>query len=412
MQALVIGYVWPEPASSAAGKRMIQLLGLLRFNNYKVTFATPASPTPFMEKLESHGIETAAIAVNDPDFDKFIANLHPALVVFDRFMMEEQFGWRVAKICPDAVRILDTEDLHFLRKSRELWFKGKLADSHSELAKREIASIYRCDLSLIISEVEMDLLISQYNVPPTLLFYLPFLYEEIFEAEQNLPLFDSRKDFICIGNLRHAPNLDAVLYLKETIWPMIHKQLPTAQIHIYGAYSPERIDRLHDPKKGFYIKGRAANAQEVVKYSRVSLVPLRFGAGLKGKLLEAMICGTPSITTHIGAEGINGNLPWNGKITDDPNEFATAAIELYNSEENWNIAKSNGFDIINSRFIKEKFYPVLAERLKEVSEDLHSHRQQNFTGAMLMHHRLKSTYYLSKYIETKSELWKLQGDKK
>lgn len=412
MRALIIGYVWPEPASSAAGKRMIQLLDFLFDDHYKVTFATPASPTSYMVDLKAMGIDVASIGVNDPDFDRFIAALDPTLVMFDRYMMEEQFGWRVAKICPNAIRILDTEDLHFLRRSRELEFSGKSSNSQSELAKREIASIYRCDLSLIISEVEMELLLNKYSVPVNLLFYLPFLYKKITEAEHKLPLFDARENFICIGNLRHAPNVDAVFYLKKEIWPLINKQLPTAQMHIYGAYTPEKIDQLHDPESGFHIKGRAANAETVVRNARVSLVPLRFGAGLKGKLTEAMICGTASVTTYVGAEGINSEMSWNGKITDNPLEFAAAAIELYNSEEKWTVAQNNGFKIINSRFSREKFYPLFAERVKEISEDLHSHREQNFTGAMLMHHRLKSTYYLSKYIETKNLLAKLQSDKK
>ncbi len=407
MQALIIGYVWPEPASSAAGRRMIQLIEFLLYNEYIVTFSTPASRTPFIEDLELMGIKTVPIAVNDPGFDNFIVNLKPSLVMFDRFMMEEQFGWRVAKVCPDAIRILDTEDLHFLRKSRELRFSGKSATIDSDLAKREIASIYRCDLSLIISEVEMELLKGKYDVPASILFYLPFLYDKINSEDANLPEFSSRKDFIFIGNLRHAPNADAVIFLKEKIWPLVHKKLPEQEIHVYGAYPSVKIDRLHDPGTGFHIKGRASNAEEVVKNSRVSLVPLRFGAGLKGKLIEAMICGTPSVTTTIGAEGIPGELPWNGRITDDPEEFAVAAVELYNSKNKWEIARSNGFKIINSRFSREIFYPVLTSHLEEVLQGLEVHREQNFTGAMLMHHRLKSTYYLSKYIETKNRLEKI-----
>src|SRR5690606_28764519 len=159
----------------------------------------------------------------------------------------------VAKYCPGALRILDTEDLHFLRKSRESILTGKISSKDTELELREIASIYRCDLSLIISEVEMDLLITTYKVPATLLFYFPFLYKEIIGADKELPSFDSRKDFICIGNLRHAPNLDAVLQLKEKIWPIIHKQVPNAQMLIYGAYTPAKIDRLHDPNTNFQI---------------------------------------------------------------------------------------------------------------------------------------------------------------
>ena len=121
-----------------------------------------------------------------------------------------------------------------------------------------------------------------------------------------------------------------------------------------------------------------------------------------------MICGTPSVTTSIGAEGINGEMPWNGIITNDAREFASAAIELYNSNEKWTRARNNGFDIINSRFSKLIFYPIFKARLTEISDNLEDHRTNNFTGLMLLHHRVKSTYYLSKYIETKTELENLR----
>lgn len=410
MQVLVIGYVWPEPASSAAGSRMMQILEFFLSTGYTVSFATTASQGIWASNLRELGITTIQIELNNPSFDEFIKGLNPKLVIFDRFMMEEQFGWRVSKICPDAIRILDTEDLHFLRNFRELEFKGKAGNTNSgssDLAKREIASIYRCDLSLIISEAEMQLLISEFNISPTLLFYLPFLFEDITAAHiSKLPDFENRKNFISIGNFRHAPNVDAVIYLKEAIWPLIHKEIPEARMEIYGAYSSARIEQMVDSKSNFIIKGRAKDAAEVVKKARVSLAPLRFGAGLKGKLAEAMIQGTPNVTTNIGAEGMNGSMDWNGFITNDPEEFAKAAVTLYNSPREWQVAQNKGFEIINSRFTKKVFYESFRELLAKLELGLSRHRDANFIGGMLMHHRVKSTYFLSKYIEMKNEMGK------
>lgn len=412
MRVLIIGYVWPESNSSAAGSRMLQLLRFFNATASSVTFATTASPTHYMDQLGEINISTVKIELNSSSFDHFLQKLQPQIVVYDRFMMEEQFGWRVAKYSPGALRILDTEDLHFLRNYREKQFRNNKPESsikQSELAKREIASIYRCDLSLIISEVEMQLLKSEFQIPGKLLFYLPFLYGEISaEHIAALPDFNLRKNFICVGNFKHAPNVDAVIYLKESIWPLIHKALPEAQMHIYGAYPSARIDQLNQPKEKFLIKGRAENAASEVKKVRICLAPIRFGAGLKGKLTDAMICGTPSVTTGTGAEGISGNLPWSGKVVNSPEGFAAAAINLYTSEENWKQAQSNGFTIINSRFSKHLFSESFRVELKDLQNDLLKHREENFTGAMLMHHRVKSTYFLSKYIELKTELEKLK----
>jgi len=110
---LIIGFVWPEPNSSAAGTRMEQLLLLFKEWGWSVTFATPALDSNFMVDLETIGVEKRTIALNCSSFDEFVQELNPSIVLFDRFLMEEQFGWRVAEYCPNALRILDTIDLHY-----------------------------------------------------------------------------------------------------------------------------------------------------------------------------------------------------------------------------------------------------------------------------------------------------------
>jgi len=131
---LIIGFVWPEPKSSAAGSTL---------------------------NIAVHGIE-----LNNSNFDDFVKELNPEVVLFDRFMIEEQFGWRVAEHCPNALRVLDTEDLHSLRKGRhEARKDNALFDKnylYNDVAKREIASILRCDLSLMISFEEIEILKHQF----------------------------------------------------------------------------------------------------------------------------------------------------------------------------------------------------------------------------------------------------------
>ncbi|MCM4158938.1 glycosyltransferase family 4 protein [Antarcticibacterium flavum] len=412
-KALVIGYVWPEPGSSAAGTRMMQLLEYFQHQDYSITFATTATPTPYSEDLESYGIRVKKIELNSHSFNKFVEELAPSIVVYDRYMMEEQFGWRVSQSCPYALTILDTEDLHFLRKFREERLKDPLiplsALRNSDLARREIASIYRCDLSLIISEAEVDLLSNEFGVPKNLLLYLPFMQKQFASEEiQQLLDFEERKNFISIGNFKHAPNVDAVYYLKNKIWPLIHKELPEAQMHIYGAYPSPGILKLNDPGQNFLVKGRVRDAAEVVKKARVSLAPLRFGAGLKGKLTEAMTCGTPVVTTEAGAEGMGSSYLERIHTASTPEAFAAKAITLYTAKEKWNEAVRNGFTLVNNLFNKEQHHETLTARIKTIMGNLEKHRNDNFTGSMLKHHYSKSTYFLSKYIELKNELEKLQ----
>ena len=140
---LVIGYVWPEPNSSAAGRYMMSILRLFRQQDWQVEFATPAQPTDHMIDLASEGITSQEIKLNCDSFDTYVAEYQPDIVMFDRFMMEEQFSWRVEKQCPDALKILDTEDLQCLRQARHEAVKADRdmtqVDLFSDIAKREIA---------------------------------------------------------------------------------------------------------------------------------------------------------------------------------------------------------------------------------------------------------------------------------
>ena len=405
---LIIGFVWPEPKSSAAGSRMMQLIKVFQFNNYNIKFASPCAKSDNAFDLGSIGVDVVDIELNNSSFDSFISKLNPSIVLFDRFMMEEQFGWRVVEQCPNAMRILDTEDLHCLRKGRQQAFKDNnpFDDYYlfNDTAKREIASLYRCDLSLIISDSEMQILKHQFKVDEQLLYYLPFLLDEIsVEEQQSLPNFEDRNHFITIGNFLHEPNYNAVLYLKETIWPLIRKQLPEAEMHVYGAYASQKVNQLQNLKQGFIIKGFAEDVNEVMQQAKVCLAPIRFGAGLKGKLIDAMQNGTPCVTTSIGAEGMYGNIHPNGFVEDDAQEFVNNAVELFNNKSLWEEKQQNGFKIINKRFIKEMHLERFFSRVESIHQNLQKHRLQNFNGRMLMHHSLQSTKFMSKWIEEKNK---------
>jgi len=408
-KALIIGFVWPEPTTTAAGTRMLQLLTIFKEYGIELYFASTAAKTSQTYNLENEGIHTSTIELNNNSFNLFIRDLNPDIVVFDRYLTEEQFGWRVTENCPNTLKILDTEDLHFLRFAREKSFRKNIEVNDSllnnDIAKREIASIYRCDLSLIISTYELDLLKNNFKIDSNLLSYTPFLLEEIQKNNiTKYPSFNQRIDFMTIGNFKHKPNLEAVKTLKKHIWSKIKSKLPKANIHIYGAYgTDESILQLHNKNEGFLIEGWVNNKEKAFSDARICLAPLQFGAGLKGKLIDAMLYGTPSITTSIGAEGIHKNLPWAGFIENNFNSFINKAVELYQNEEMWLKKQQNGIEIINSNFSKNKFGKELMQKIEAIFNDLDNHRNQNFIGAMLLHHTLKSTKYMSKWIEEKNK---------
>jgi glycosyltransferase involved in cell wall biosynthesis len=318
-------------------------------------------------------------------------------------MIEEQYGWRVAQNCPNAIRILDTEDLHCLRHGRQNAVKENRSfietDLISDVSKREIASILRCDITLMVSEFEIDLLVNYFKVPKEILFYMPIFADKKTEV----PPFEERSDFVFIGNFLHDPNWDAVRYLATDIWPKIHALVPTAKMLIYGSYPSQKVMELHKPNQNFHVLGRAADATEVIQNSRVMLAPLRFGAGIKGKLIESMQCGTPSITTSIGAEGMCKDLKWNGFIENEPNLFAASAVQLYQNQQVWTTSQLNGYSILEAIFKKAHYVHLFESYFNSICAQLQTHRQANFMGLMLLHHTLSSTKYMSKWIEEKNK---------
>lgn len=386
---------------------MLQLIQVFLEEGWNVTFGTTAQKTQNAIDLTTLGVQETNLTLNDSGFDTYIQELNPTIVLFDRFMTEEQFGWRVAEFCPCALRILDTEDLHCLRKTRQEILKKEISFSEeallsSEIAYREIAAMYRCDLSLIISEYEYTLLQRLFRVPSTILYYLPFLLPEIeSDTATKWPTYEERSHFISIGNFLHAPNVDATIQLKRTIWSQIRAQLPHAELHIYGAYPTQQVLEFRNEKDGFFVHGYVEDAADVIGKSKVLLAPLRFGAGIKGKLSDAMLCGTPSVTTSIGAEGMHKDMPWNGYIEDDMSLFSQKAVMLYQDAQLWKKSQLFGINLINSLYNKHLHKQPFIDAIQNISDRLEHHRRDNIVGNMLQYHMLKSTRYLSKWIEEK-----------
>jgi glycosyltransferase involved in cell wall biosynthesis len=407
MKVLWIALVWPETTSSAAGVRTTQLLQALKNNGFEVEVSSPCRLNEHEEKLRDLGFKTASFKPNDSSFDEYIKNLNPEIVFFDRFMAEEQFGWRVREQAPEALRVLDTIDLHSLRRARQKELKAYGSKLPLELSAknmlsddtvRELSSIYRSDLSFIISDYELSLLTDYYNVPANLLELNRFSYA----ARGDLKGFEERKNFVAIGNFNHEPNADSYRLLQKTIWPEIRKRLPEAELHIYGAYPSEEIKNLNNPKSGFLVKGWTEDSLETLSNYRVNLAPLRFGAGIKGKVSDGWTVGTPCIGTSIAKEGMIGNLDFGGSIADDWSEFSEKAVTLYGDEVLWIKAQEKGLKVIKQLYNPEENIKSVLDAIQIAITNKESKRLKNFVGSMLWHNQHRSTEYFSRWIEAKN----------
>lgn len=404
-RVLIIGHVWPEPNSTAAGTRILQLIRIMIAEDWEIYFTSAAQKSEFSAPLHALGVSEKSCYLNDVNFQSLVKEINPSVVVYDRFLTEEQFGWRVREVAQKSLQVLDTEDLHFLRKAREESVKqGKHANEaylYTDLAKREIGAMLRCDLNLIISEVEMQLLQFNFQFSKSQLFYLPFLVDTSATNEQTS--FLHRKHFVSIGNFLHAPNWDQVRYLKTHIWPELKRQLPEATLHVYGAYTSDKVQQLHHPKDRFLVKGRAENALETLKNYRLLLAPLRFGAGLKGKIMDAFLAGTPVVTSTIGAEGMTGNQEWPGAIEDEAQRFIAKATALYQNQEKWEAAHAQCRPLLTSKFGLTNFAHIFVEKLTSILENLNQHREKHFFSQVLSQHQVNAQKFMSLWIEEKNK---------
>jgi hypothetical protein len=360
--------------------------------------------------------------VNDPSFDLLLEETAPDVVLFDRFISEEQFGWRVRDILPNALTILDTEDLHCLRTLREeqtISYVKKhkntpfsLFDQTTDLdelnsrglTKRELASMFRCDLNLVVSSFEMTVLVDHFKIPSHLCLLLPITYpkQHLLAHRANLD-YHKRSGYFFIGNGLHKPNIDAIKCLYFSIWPLIKKQHKLADIYIYGAYLPQQIQELHKPNIGFHIIGEVKDVKTPFTKHRVNLVPLRFGAGIKGKILEGFVYGCPHITTSIGKEGMDYTGNWPGKVAHKSAEFAQMAVALYQDKVQWQTLKSEGYELIDQSFERSVYEIKFLECLTQISNSLAEHRGKNFIGMLLQEQQFQASKYMSLWITEKNK---------
>lgn len=406
MKILIIGKVWPEPVSSAAGKRMKQLISFLQERG-TVYFACASSFTGNEINLEAIGVKPVSIELNNDAVNEFFAELQPDVVVYDRFITEEQYGWRILEHCPEALRILNTEDLHFLRNTRKDWVKKNdaMAEDISELSfrndvtMRELASIYRCDITLLVSSFEIQLLQDQMNVPSEMLMYLP-----LFAEEKEKVNYSATKDFLFVGNFLHEPNADAVKMLVQNgIWERIHQQLPQAKLYIAGAYPSQQFLQMHNPQKGIHVLGHVKDLKELYRKSRIALAPLRFGAGIKGKILESMEYGVPFVSTSIGFEGMNLENLESRCLAQNWDEFVAKAVQIYQSETDWNKVQKEEATILQEKFSLPNWKITFLTQFDYYLLNYKNKRAENYFSQLIQHHSVMSTRYLSKWIMEKNK---------
>ncbi|MGK7932474.1 MAG: glycosyltransferase [Microcystaceae cyanobacterium] len=256
----------------------------------------------------------------------------------------------VRMYAPQAKIIFSTIDLHFLRQTRKVDVLGnlektRLIEEASNTFKNEISVMSRSDLTILVSKQEEILI--QSLLPSAQVAVIP-LIQEIPDCQVEI---EQRKDIGFIGGFRHPPNVDAVHFFASSVLPLILEEIPDCRFVVAGSHIPDEIANL--ASEHIIIKGFVPNIKDFFDSIRISVAPLRFGAGMKGKVVSSLSYGVPVVATSIATEGMDIVHQQDGMICDQPEAMAQAIIDCYTSPTTWNRLSINGLKLAQTNFSLE-----------------------------------------------------------
>lgn len=365
---LVIDHCTPTPNQDAGSLLIFNLLLLLREMNFQVTFIPEDNflyLPEYTTDLQRKGIEVL--------YAPYLTSVHQHLkkngqrydlALLIRPDVSANHLNAIRKFCPNAKILYHPVDLHFLRMSREATLHLDTAKQHAAegMKRQELIAFNAADASLIPSSVEMELLSTM--VPNAKLHLLPL----IMDVNRSNKSFAERQDIVFVGGYQHTPNVDAVIYFVTEIMPLLRKQLPGVHFHVVGSNPPAEILGL--ACSDIIIQGFVEDISSLLSTMRVSVAPLRYGAGIKGKIGSSMTQGLPVVATSLAAEGMSLSNGVNILIADGAQTFANAVAKIYHDETLWQITTQNALGFAEKTWGKEAICTLLAEILMDLDVDV------------------------------------------
>ncbi len=347
----------PSPDRDAGSLRMLMILKELAKWSHVifVPFNRPQS-LDYERALWKEGIETADAV----DYRQLLKQKNVSTAIVSRPSMGTVFIRRIRRLSPGVKIVFDMVDTHFLRFQREYEISGEAAALAEATRYRKIEKELAETSDLVWCASGEDKQVMQREVPNRRIEVVPTIHEL---RDSGKP-FEDRADLLFIGNLAHNPNEDAVRFFMREVYPQLRRLLPNVRLDVIGD-NPSPAIAAYDSEE-VRIRGYVPDVEPYLRDARVFIAPLRFGAGIKGKVGEAMAHSIPVVTTSIGAEGFGLTHEFDVMIADDPASFASAINQLYTQRELWErVAR-------NSRLrIEEHFTPeVIAETINSSIREL------------------------------------------
>lgn len=348
-RALVIDATTPQTDKDAGSVTCLELMRALQSADYKVTFAAEDNLLYLPDataRLQAMGIE----AVYCP----YVASIQEFLqsrghefdfVLIFRYAIAAKHLPAVRAHCPGAKVVLHNSDLHFLREERhaDLTKDPRIAALAAETRARELEVISSVDATIVHSTFEVDVLAQL--LPDAKVFLFPWILDP---AGRTAP-FAARCDIAFLGGYRHTPNVDAVKYFAERIWPLIHAERPDIRFIVAGSECPDEILQLNG-RNNIAVVGYVDDLKDFFGRIRLTVAPIRYGAGMKGKVAMSLAHGVPTVVTSCAAEGMLLMDENCVLLRDEEHAFAQAVIALYDDEKRWTRMSDNALAFVENTY--------------------------------------------------------------
>jgi len=340
----------PTPDLDAGSARMVLLLRILS-KKYRTAFVYKArNDSPQYEQaLWREGIETFELV----HYPRLLKERNFKTAIVSRPELAEAVLKSIRRRARSIKIVFDTVDAHFLRLAREFEITKDLKTKQlSESYQRMEGDCIRAsDVVWFTSQADATSFATELRGKETAI--IPTIHP--LKPKGNS--FSGRHDFLFIGNFNHRPNIDAVIYFLEQVLPVVRKILPDVQLHVIGSNAPSEFDKY----TGLKLHGYVPDIAPLFGSCRVFVAPLRFGAGVNGKLGEALSYGLPIVTTDVGASGLHLENGTNALIANSSEAFVEAVLSVYRDETLWNKLSENGREHVRLHFSPEALEKVILE---------------------------------------------------
>ena len=353
-RVLVLDVETPRPDTNAGGYAAVKEMQVLQSLGYQVTFIPRdlEHSGRYTEALQRMGIECiyAPFFVN---IDEFLSKRSTefSLIYITRYHVALDVLSHIRQYALIAKTVLMVADLHFLRELRAALHNkdDEQLSQAMETRENELAVMRKVDLVLSYSEVEKTVILS-HNLASTKVAKCPWVCDVV----ESVSGFENRVDVAFLGGFNHTPNVEAMVWFIEQVWPTLLKQLPEAQLRIYGSAIPHSIKDLAGSNPRVQVLGWVSDVASVYNSCRVFIAPLQSGAGIKGKVIGALAHGVPSVLSDIAVEGIGVCDEIHSFVASSPDEWVNRIMRLYTDQALWEQMSKHALSFAKRNYSLEK----------------------------------------------------------